>query len=347
MMHYTLNDFNFNLPESQIAQKPLSQRDDSNLMILNKETGAVTHSKFSQIIKFLRKDDVLVLNNTRVIEARIKCHRSSGGALELLLIEKINNTEWKCITNRTSRLKLNEKLFADESNDIFFEIIKKDDGVFTVQANNKITDTILKKIGSIPLPPYIKRDSNEEDSNRYQTVYAKKGTSVAAPTAGLHFTENLINEIKLRGIDIETVNLTVSWGTFQPVRENDLSKHKMHSEFFELSKETASRLNAARKSGRRIIAVGTTSLRVLESCYENNSYLPQEGSTDIFLYPPCEIKSIDAIITNFHTPYSTLLMLVCSFGGYDKIMHAYKIAVKENYRFFSYGDSMFITGGEI
>jgi len=344
-MDYTLKDFYFNLPESQIAQKPLSQRDESKLMIFNKDNGSVKHSRFSQLIDYLKPNDILVLNNTRVIEARIQCHRSTKGAVEMLLVEKINDITWKCITNRTSRLKINEKLYSDIDENIYFEINHKDDEVFTVTANQELSDSLLKKIGTIPLPPYIKRDSDETDSTRYQTIYADKGTSVAAPTAGLHFTDELIDVIKAKGVEILTVTLTVSWGTFQPVRDENLLNHKMHSEVFELTDETAAKLNNARASDRRIIAVGTTSLRVLESCYENDSYHPQKGETNIFIYPPYEIKSIDAMITNFHTPYSTLLMLVCAFGGYNKIMEAYKIAVEENYRFFSYGDSMFITGG--
>jgi S-adenosylmethionine:tRNA ribosyltransferase-isomerase len=339
---YTLADFDFNLPDDLIAQFPADKREGSRLMAVNRKENAVSHAMFNNIADFFHSGDVLVFNDAKVIHARIHCFRGSGGAVEVVLIEKKSEIEWKIISNRTARLSIGEKLHTVKDKGVSLEITGKKEGVLLIKSNCPLTPSLLETIGEVPLPPYIKRKSTTTDSERYQTVYAKTTGAVAAPTAGLHFTRDLLDSIEGMGVSIVLCTLFVSWGTFQPVRDNDLSKHLMHSEKYLLSPEAAEIINAARGEGRRIIAVGTTSLRVLESTLDGIRNVPGHGETDIFIYPPKEVKSIDALITNFHTPHSTLLMLVCAFGGYDLMMKSYREAVEQRYRFFSYGDSMII-----
>lgn len=339
---YTLEDFNYNLPEHLIAQFPQAKRSDSRLFIIDKDSGDFTHSRFSSILEFLRADDVLVFNNTRVIPARIFCQRVHGGKVEVVLTRKISNTMWMIICNRTRKIKIGELIFPIADKGISLTVVEREGEYLKVESSCPLTDEVLEQIGEIPLPPYIKRKSDLDDAKRYQTVYAAESGAVAAPTAGLHFTDEIFKSISDMGIDKLFLTLHVSWGTFSPVRDNDLLKHKMHSEVFSIGEETAAALNKARSAGRRIIAVGTTSLRVLESIYCNGIYNHGSGETNIFIYPPHKVHSIDGIITNLHTPYSTLLMLVSAFAGYDLTMKAYKEAVDEEYRFFSYGDSMLI-----
>jgi S-adenosylmethionine:tRNA ribosyltransferase-isomerase len=339
---YTLDDFHYDLPERLIAQKPVESRDESKLFILNKNNLEFKHTVFKSLIDYLNNDDLLVFNNTKVLNARIYCMKESGGLLEIVLTQKVSDSRWFIISNRTKRLKINDKFYPVKNKDVIFLVLGRSGEYVEVKTNVELTEDLLRQIGEVPLPPYIKRESDLFDADRYQTIYAQESGAVAAPTAGLHFTDDVLEALKNKGIDLVFTTLHVSWGTFSPVRENDLSRHKMHSEKFILDNISADRINSARAQGRRIVAVGTTSLRVLESTYRDGKNISGEGYTDIFIYPPQKVKSADALFTNLHTPGSTLLMLVAAFAGYDLIMRAYEEAVKMEYRFFSYGDAMLI-----
>ena len=338
-----LNDFYFNLPDELIAQFPEEKRDSSRLLVVNRKNSEVSHQKFSQLNKFLFPGDLLIFNDAKVIPARIFFTRKSGGVVEFILTKKQNERIWLALCNRTKRLQVGEILNSFQQEEVAIKILKRKGDFLEIEFNQDVTVKLLEVIGQIPLPPYIKRDYKESDKKQYQTVFAKNNGAVAAPTAGLHFTEDLLENLKDQGIDYDFLTLFVSWGTFQPVREQDLSKHQMHFEDYLLPEKVADKINKARQEKRRIIAVGTTSLRVLEATYQAGKNRGGSGTTNIFIYPPYEIKSIDGLITNFHTPYSTLLMLVASFLGYEKLMNIYQEAVKLRYRFFSYGDSMFIS----
>ncbi len=339
---FTLSDFNFNLPENLIATHPSEKRGESRLFLVDKSTGKFSHDSFLNLSNYIREDDLLVLNNAKVVNARIFFKRNSGARVEVVLTEKINDKLWKIITNRSKRIVINEILISEKKPNIHIEIIERIEDGFIVQSDKPLTADLLIEIGEVPLPPYIKRIPDKSDIERYQTVYASSGTAVAAPTAGLHFTDSIIDQIKNKGAEIVFITLDVSWGTFQPVRDEDLTKHKIHNEKYFLSNGSAIKINKARNEKRRIISVGTTSLRVLESTFNGYENTAGGGETEIFIVPPYKIKSADALITNFHTPKSTLLMLVSAFAGYDLIKSAYKEAVTEKYRFYSYGDSMFI-----
>ncbi|MBN1497060.1 MAG: tRNA preQ1(34) S-adenosylmethionine ribosyltransferase-isomerase QueA [Spirochaetes bacterium] len=340
--HFTLDDFNFELPPGLIAQHPENSRDESRLFVLNRATGEHSHSTFSRLTDFLKSDDLLVFNDARVISARIQCTKETGASLELLLTRKLDERRWTGITNRAKRCRPGESLYPVKDGGIAFKIIKRDGDVFELETNIPLDDSLLDRIGDIALPPYIKRIVSESDRERYQTVYARESGAVAAPTAGLHFSRRLLQSITDMGVRTAFVTLHVSWGTFQPVRESDITRHRMHSEKYMLGEPTAELINRTRRSNNRIIAVGTTALRVLETTFHNGVNAPGAGETDIFIYPPKKPRSVDCMITNFHTPRSTLLMLVAAFAGYETIMSAYREAVEMKYRFFSYGDSMFI-----
>jgi S-adenosylmethionine:tRNA ribosyltransferase-isomerase len=339
---YTLEDFNYNLPKNLIAQNPTAIRDESKLFVINRNDAKFTHSNFKSLTEFIHRGDILVFNNTRVINARIFCSRESGGVIEIVLTQQITSTRWLIISNSTKKLKVNDRIYPIKNKKINFTITDKLDENIEIAANVELTELILKEIGEVPLPPYIKRNADNFDSERYQTIYAENCGAVAAPTAGLHFTDEIFSLLREKGIESIFITLHVSWGTFSPVRDNNPAKHKMHSERFILDDNSAKLINSARGEGRRIIAVGTTSLRVLESTFKDGKNIPEEGDTDIFIYPPYIIKSVDGLLTNLHTPKSTLLMLVAAFAGYDLIMSAYKEAVEMKYRFFSYGDAMLI-----
>ena len=337
------NDFDYELPERLIAQTPLEKRDDSKLMILDRKTGEIIHETFHNIINYLDKDDVLVLNDTKVIPARIIGEKDDTKAvIELLLLRNIENNDWLCLAKPAKRIKTgtiisfgNGKLKA-KCLEVLDEGIRKIEFIY-----DGIFYEILDELGSMPLPPYIKEKL--EDKDRYQTVYAKNNGSAAAPTAGLHFTKELLKAIEEKGINICYITLHVGLGTFRPVNVEDVTKHKMHSEFYHMSKEVADILNNAKKNNKRIIAVGTTSTRTLETIMSKyNCFKETSGWTDIFIYPGYTFKAIDAQITNFHLPKSTLIMLISAFASKELIMKAYSIAVKHEYRFFSFGDSMFI-----
>ena len=338
----TTDDFDYDLPKELIAQTPLSKRDESKLLVLDKETGEVTHKKFYDIIDYLNPGDALVINDTKVIPARIIGEKEDTGAvIELLLLKDLGDA-WECLAKPQKRLKVgtiisfgNGLLKASVS-----EI--RDEGITIVKLiYDGILMEILEKLGTMPLPPYI--HEKLADQGRYQTVYAKDYGSAAAPTAGLHFTEELLKRIEEKGIKIVHVTLHVGLGTFRPVMVTDVTKHKMHTEHFIVTKEAADTLNSVRNSGGRIIAVGTTSVRTLETIMQSNDkFVPMVGDTSIFIYPGYKFKAVDALITNFHLPKSTLVMLVSAFASRDKILNAYKIAIENEYRFFSFGDAMFI-----
>ena len=339
---YDLNDFYFELPDELIAQYPPAQRDSSRLLLLDRKTGTVRHTVFSLIVDEIAQGDVLVFNDARVIHGRVYCKRETGGIVEVILTQRLGVLNWLIISNRTKRLKESESLSALKDPSVLFKIKSRREDFLEIETNIPLEDDILDIVGEVPLPPYIKREAEETDSGRYQTVYASNSGAAAAPTAGLHFTSGLMERLKEKA-QLEFITLYVSWGTFMPVRENDLSLHKMHSEKYLFPSEAADRINKARRDGRRIIAVGTTSLRVLEATFKDGKNLSGAGETDIFIYPPYEFKSADALITNFHTPHSTLLMLISAFAGYDLTMRVYNDAVEEKYKFFSYGDAMFIS----
>lgn len=329
----------YDLPENLIAQTPIEPRDASRLLIYDKKSKKIEHKHFFDIINYLNKGDVLVLNNTRVLPARIFGFKETGAKIEVLLQKRLNLKEWEVIAKPTKRLSNGTKIvFNEELSCIFTEIGEYGcckvkftfDGVFEEK---------LSRIGSMPLPPYI--HEKLKDPERYQTVYSKIEGSSAAPTAGLHFTPNLLEKIKEKGVEIVEVLLHVGLGTFRPVKEENILDHKMHSEYIELSEKNAEILNNAKKEGRRVIAVGTTSVRVLESCYKQDKLNPTKEETNIFIYPGYKFKVIDGLITNFHLPESTLLMLVSAFCGIEETLNVYKTAVKENYRFFSFGDACF------
>ncbi len=340
---YNLSDYDYSLPEELIAQLPPQQRDASRLFVLDRNNRSYTHTVFSRITDFLRNDDILVFNDAKVIRARIYCRRESGGRIEIVLAARSGPCRWHVVCNRTARMREGEFLHPEKKPDIQFRVTGREGEYLIIDTGSELDDDLLGIIGEVPLPPYIKRNPGPDDSGRYQTVYASTSGAVAAPTAGLHFTGELLEEIGSRGIEKVFTTLHVSWGTFSPVRDNDISLHRMHSERYALSEDAASTINRGRASGRRIISVGTTALRVLESTFSGGINTAGQGTTEIFIYPPYQVKSADALLTNFHTPCSTLLMLVSAFAGYDTIMKAYDEAVRERYRFFSYGDAMLIV----
>ena len=336
-------DFDYYLPEKLIAQTPLEKRDNSKLMILDRKTGNIEHDNFYNIINYLNKDDILVLNDTKVMPARIIGEKTDTKAvIEILLLKNINENNWECLVKPAKRVKEGTTIsFGDGL--LTAKCIKtSEEGIrifsFSYQG---IFYEILDKLGSMPLPPYIKEKLENKD--RYQTVYAKNIGSSAAPTAGLHFTKELLDKITEKGIKICYITLHVGLGTFRPVNVEDVKTHKMHSEFYSMTEEVAQILNEAKKTGKRIISVGTTSTRTLETIMtKHNKFIETSGWTDIFIYPGYKFKAIDGQITNFHLPKSTLIMLVSAFATKEKILNAYNEAVKNEYRFFSFGDSMFI-----
>ncbi|MBE5937153.1 MAG: tRNA preQ1(34) S-adenosylmethionine ribosyltransferase-isomerase QueA [Lachnospiraceae bacterium] len=337
------SDFFYELPENLIAQDPLQKRTDSRLMHVNKESGSITHSVFGNITDYLKPGDCLVINNTKVIPARLLGEKEgTGGAVEVLLLKRISADVWEAIVRPGKKLRTGARVsfgggrltgeitevLADGNRHIRFEY----EGIF---------EEVLDALGKMPLPPYITHEL--KDKSRYQTVYAKYEGSAAAPTAGLHFTNELLEEIKTKGINIASVTLHVGLGTFRPVKVDNVDEHHMHSEYYKVSKEAADLINETKKKGNRVICVGTTSCRTVESAAKDGIVCECEGNTDIFIYPGYEFKIMDGLITNFHLPESTLLMLVSALAGKDNIMKAYEEAVNEKYRFFSFGDAMIIV----
>ena len=339
-MHRT--DFNFELPEGLIADYPLPERSGSRLLCLNRETGALAHQTFTDCLDYLNPGDVLVLNNTKVIPARLYGHKASGGKIELLIEKIIDNHHAWAHCKASKRPKIGSQLILNNNKkNINITILQDQHDLLKLECQENIWD-ILSEHGHIPLPKYIVRPDEKMDWERYQTVYAKEKGSVAAPTAGLHFDEALLKKIKAKGIQLATVTLHVGAGTFQPVRVDTLSDHVMHSEYCEISDETVRLIQKSKNNNHKIIAVGTTSVRVLETASLSGRIQPFSGETNLFITPGFKFNTVDAMITNFHLPESTLLMLVCAFGGYENSMRAYGEAIKEKYRFYSYGDAMFI-----
>ena len=337
------SDFYFDLPEELIAQDPLEDRSSSRLLVLDKETGETSHHIFKEVINYLNPGDCLVLNNTKVIPARLIGHKEdTGAAIEVLLLKRKENDIWETLVKPGKKCKPGTKI-------VFGEGLLHATVLETVEDGNRlirfsyegIFEEILDKLGEMPLPPYITHKL--QDKNRYQTVYAKYEGSAAAPTAGLHFTKELLKQIEEKGIDIAYVTLHVGLGTFRPVKVDNILEHHMHSEFYQVTKEAAEKINKAKKEGHRVICVGTTSCRTVESAADENGMV-KEGcdNTEIFIYPGYKFKVLDALITNFHLPESTLVMLVSALAGREHILNAYEEAIREKYRFFSFGDAMFI-----
>ncbi len=336
--------FDYDLPEELIAQDPLEDRSSSRLMVLDKKTGEVSHHVFKEIINYLRPGDCLVLNNTKVIPARLfGVKEGTLAKIEILLLKRRQNDVWETLVKPGKKAKPGTKIIFGDGILVGEVIDVVEDGNRLIQFTyDGIFEEILDKLGQMPLPPYITHQL--KDKNRYQTVYAKYDGSAAAPTAGLHFTKELLSAVKEKGVDIAEVTLHVGLGTFRPVKVDNVLDHHMHSEFYMVSQEAADKINTAKKNGGRIISVGTTSTRTLESAADENGMLKEcSGWTDIFIYPGYRFKVIDCLITNFHLPQSTLVMLVSALAGREHILAAYKKAVEEKYRFFSFGDAMFIT----
>lgn len=339
-------DFYYDLPQELIAQDPLEDRASSRLMVLGKENGKIKHTDFHHIIDYLKAGDCLVINDTKVIPARLfGVREDTGGKVEVLLLKRKTDNVWETLVKPGKKARPGMRLsFGDGI--LKAEVLEVvDEGNRLIQFSYEgIFEEILDQLGQMPLPPYITHQLKDKD--RYQTVYAKYEGSAAAPTAGLHFTQELLHKIEKKGIHIVHVTLHVGLGTFRPVKVEDVTKHHMHTEFFQVSKEAAERINATKAAGGRVICVGTTSCRTIESAVgEDGLVKAQEGDTGIFIYPGYHFKVLDGLITNFHLPESTLLMLVSALAGKENIMHAYEVAVKERYRFFSFGDAMFITDG--
>lgn len=336
-------DFYYDLPEELIAQHPLEKRDSSRLLVLDKTTGEIEHKIFSNVIDYMNSGDVLVLNDTRVLPARLIGEKEdTKGKMELLLLKRIDKDRWETLVKPGRRAHIGSR-FSFGTGKLIGEIEEiLDDGNRIVKfLYNGIFEEILDELGEMPLPPYIKEKL--EDKERYQTVYSKEEGSAAAPTAGLHFTKELLEDLKNKGVNIVYITLHVGLGTFRPVKENNIEDHKMHSEYYCLSRQAASIINEGRKRGNRVISVGTTSCRTLETLGDENGIIKEgSGWTDIFIYPGYKFKIVDCLITNFHLPESTLLMLVSALAGEDSIKHAYETAVSMKYRFFSFGDAMLI-----
>ena len=336
-------DFWYSLPEELIAQTPLQQRDASRLMLLDKRSGEVEHRVFSQLPELLRPGDCLVMNDSRVIPARLFGNRETGGAVEVLLLNDRGDGVWECLTRPGRKTPVGTELHFG-GNELTATVVGLgSDGNKLLQFHYEgVFLEVLERLGHVPLPPYIKAEL--KDAERYQTVYANEPGSAAAPTAGLHFTRELLDRLEKTGIELDRVTLHVGLGTFRPVKEEDLTKHEMHAEYCAINGDTAERINAAKREGRRVIAVGTTSCRTLEAVSDEQGFVrPFSGPVNIYIYPGYRFKCIDGLITNFHLPESTLIMLVSALAGREAVLHAYEIAVREKYRFFSFGDAMLIT----
>jgi len=351
---FRLSDYDYDLPKEKIAQTPCKNRSESRLLHLDRKVGTIFHYHFADITKLLKRDDLLVINNTRVVPARLFGEKETGGKIEVLIIdyaagiehlERTGFFQCNCLIKASQSPKKGARLLLEKQVEARVESVKA--GVSEIKfLNGKKFLEFLKNFGKIPLPPYIKRDDNacgQDDRENYQTVYASREGAVAAPTAGLHFTKALMGELLNKGIEIAPITLHVGYGTFVPVKVNDIRDHQIHSETFDLSRETADTINRAKDKNRRVIAVGTTSVRTLEFlCDEKGRVKPATGSCDLFIYPGYHFKCVDAMITNFHLPESTLLMLVSAFYNRQKILDAYREAKLKDYRFFSYGDAMLI-----
>ena len=336
------HDFWYDLPEELIAQTPLEQRDTSRLLVLDRETGAVTHKHFFDILDYLQTGDCLVMNDSRVLPARLLGHRPTGGAAELLLLKDLGDKKWECLAKPGRKLQEGQEVVFGDGQLTATVVQVQEDGNRVVEFHyDGIFLEVLEQLGKMPLPPYIKAEL--QDQERYQTIYSREVGSAAAPTAGLHFTEELLEKIRQKGIKTAFVTLHVGLGTFRPVKAEDISEHHMHSELCMINAETAAILNETRNAGGRIVCVGTTSCRTLESLVNDDGSFEEKSKwTEIFIYPGYQFKAMNGLITNFHLPESTLVMLVSAFAGRENVLSAYEQAVKERYRFFSFGDAMCI-----
>lgn len=335
-----VKDFDYHLPEEKIAQTPIEPRDNSRLLVLDKDTGTIEHRHFYDVIDYLTEKDVLVFNNTKVIPARLFGKKDTGAKIEVFLLKKLNNTDWEVLVKPGKKARVGTKI--DFSQDVSCEIIKTTDfgGRIARFFFTGVFEEKLSLLGEMPLPPYIHEKLT--DGERYQTVYAKEDGSVAAPTAGLHFTQELFQKLQANKVKTAFVTLHVGLGTFRPVSVDNIKEHVMHSEYYTIDSKTAEIIKQTKENGGRVIAVGTTAVRVLESVGKSGKMTAQSGDTSIFIYPGFEFKIVDALITNFHLPQSTLLMLISALANRELILNTYQIAIKENYRFFSFGDAMFI-----
>ena len=342
MSELKTSDFYYDLPEELIAQTPAEPRDSSRLLVYHRNTKTIEHRIFHDICDYLKKGDVLVINRTRVLPARLYAHTEHGGAVEVLLLKRMSLDTWEVLVRPGRKCRPGAKLYFSE--ELSLEVLSvTETGERIVKFFYEGTfEDVLSRVGNMPLPPYI--HEKLKDPERYQTVYSRETGSAAAPTAGLHFTPELLEKIRGMGVEVVEVLLHVGLGTFRPVKEENILDHEMHSEYYEVSEEAASRINAAKKEGRRVIAVGTTSVRTLETVADEQGMLhPCKGDTSIFLYPPYKMKCVDALITNFHLPESTLIMLVSCLCSREEILDVYKTAVEQRYRFFSFGDAMMIV----
>ncbi len=331
------SDFNYYLPEELIAQTPIEPRDASKMLVYDRRTKQIEHKIFRDITSYLKSGDVLVINNTKVLPARIYAKLESGANIEVLLLKRLEKDVWETLVKPGKKCPIGKKLYVEDILTMTVEAISDSGERIMRMEYEGIFEEILDKIGSMPLPPYIKKKLENKD--RYQTVYAKTDGSSAAPTAGLHFTAELLEKIKGMGVEIVEILLHVGLGTFRPVKEDVITDHKMHSEYYEISEGAADKINKAKKEGRRVIAVGTTSVRTLETVADDDGYVTAcKGNTEIFIYPPYKFKCVDALITNFHLPESTLIMLVSAFCSREEILDIYNTAVEAKYRFFSFGD---------
>jgi S-adenosylmethionine:tRNA ribosyltransferase-isomerase len=333
-----LSDFDFKLPKRLIAQNPSKNRTNSRLLVAQ---SSIIDAKFHQISDFIKSGDLLVMNNTRVIPARLFGHKTSGGKVEIMIERLLNDKQVLAMVKASRAPKIDSFITLENGDNA--QIIDKKDGFYTLEFNTKSLFKLLDEVGHIPLPPYIERSDEHADLERYQTVFAEREGAVAAPTAGLHFDKALLKSLEQQGINHTFVTLHVGAGTFQPVKTEQIIEHKMHSEYFEIDQNTIDKINQTKKNGRRIIAVGTTAVRVIESAINNGKLTPSKAETNIFIYPGYKFKVVDMLITNFHLPKSSLLMLVSAFIGHNKMTQIYKHAIDNNYRFFSYGDAMLLT----
>ena len=334
-------DFDYYLPEELIAQTPVEPRDSSRLLHYDKTSDKIEHKRFYDIIDYLKEGDLLVRNNTRVLLARMYGYTPHGGKVEVLLLKRLNLTDWEVLVKPGKKARPGQMLTINEELSLKVNATGEEGSRIISFNFDGVFEEIISRVGEMPLPPYIREKL--KDKERYQTVYSSVDGSAAAPTAGLHFTNELFEKLKNKGVEVADVLLHVGLGTFRPVKEEDVLKHKMHTEFYQIDKENAEKINKAKREGRRIIAVGTTSVRTLESVADENGYVKEtSGNTDIFIYPGYKFKCVDALITNFHLPKSTLIMLVSALCGREKTLELYNTAVSERYRFFSFGDSMMI-----
>ena len=336
------HDFWYDLPEELIAQTPLERRDGSRLMVLNRETGEIRHKHFYDVIDYLNPGDCLVMNDSRVLPARLMGHRPTGGVVEVLLLRDLGNKRWECLCKPGRKMQVgSEVIFGDGELTAVVREVREDGNRVVEFRFEGIFLEVLERLGKMPLPPYIKEEL--QDQERYQTVYSREVGSAAAPTAGLHFTKELLERIREKGVNEAFVTLHVGLGTFRPVKAEEVTEHHMHSELCMMTAETANMLNETKRNGGRIICVGTTSCRTLESLVnDDGTFEAKSGWTDIFIYPGYTFKAMDALVTNFHLPESTLVMLVSAFAGREHVLNAYEEAVKQRYRFFSFGDAMFV-----